>query len=140
MTANDVIASARKALLCTALCLAGWVASCIASPSARAIEAEALDFSLLSYNVASLPMWSYADPLPRLAAIAPLLDRYDVVILQEVFANWERLVPDERGFAHVGEQPAELQRAGFQAFLASLGVLVTCLKEAPELEAGAQKK
>jgi uncharacterized protein (DUF362 family) len=52
-----------------------------------------------------------------------------------LFANWERLVPDERGFASVGEQPAEVKRAGLRAFAMSLRVLATCMREAPEIQA-----
>jgi hypothetical protein len=52
-----------------------------------------------------------------------------------LFANWERLTPDERGFANVGEQVPELQRQGFAAFATSLGVLATCIREAPEIAA-----
>jgi uncharacterized protein (DUF362 family) len=52
-----------------------------------------------------------------------------------LFANWEQLTPDERGFPSVGDRPAELERAGAKAFLRSLRLLVTCLAEAPELAA-----
>jgi len=52
-----------------------------------------------------------------------------------LFANWESVTPDARGFADVGERPAELQRAGAKAFLTSLRLLFTCLKEAPEFAA-----
>src|SRR5262247_4082276 len=52
-----------------------------------------------------------------------------------LFANWERLTPDERGFPELGEAQASLRRSGLAAFATSLGVLVTCLREAPELAA-----
>jgi uncharacterized protein (DUF362 family) len=52
-----------------------------------------------------------------------------------LFANWERLVPDARGFPEVGDAEAELHRSGLGAFAASLGILWTCLREAPELAA-----
>jgi uncharacterized protein (DUF362 family) len=52
-----------------------------------------------------------------------------------LFANWEQLVPDERGFPEVGEVGAELHRTGLRAFATSLKVLATCLREAPELAA-----
>jgi hypothetical protein len=52
-----------------------------------------------------------------------------------LFANWETLHPDERGFASVGDEPAELQLSGVKAFLTSLKILATCFSEAPELEA-----
>jgi uncharacterized protein (DUF362 family) len=50
-----------------------------------------------------------------------------------LFDNWERLRPDERGFESVGEGEGEIRRGGLRAFLTSLRLLVTCLKEAPEL-------
>ncbi len=52
-----------------------------------------------------------------------------------LFRNWEKLTPDERGFTSVGDEPAELKRTGFKAFLKSLGILGTCFKEAPEFHA-----
>ena len=52
-----------------------------------------------------------------------------------LFANWETLAPDARGFPEVGEAGAELRRTGLGAFVTSLGILATCLREAPELAA-----
>jgi hypothetical protein len=52
-----------------------------------------------------------------------------------LFANWESLTPDERGFASVGEPGGEIRRSGWRAFLTSLRLLVTCLLEAPEVAA-----
>ena len=52
-----------------------------------------------------------------------------------LFANWEQLTPDARGFEQVGEGGAQLERAGFSAFLTSLRLLWTCLMEAPEVAA-----
>jgi hypothetical protein len=49
-----------------------------------------------------------------------------------LFENWERVTPDENGFPQVGEAPAEVTRAGMHAFKQSLGILGTCIKEAPE--------
>ena len=49
-----------------------------------------------------------------------------------LFENWERLTPDTNGFPQVGEAPAAITRAGMHAFKQSLGILGTCLKEAPE--------
>ena len=57
-----------------------------------------------------------------------------------LFSNWERVTPDERGFESVGDAPAEIKRTGFRAFLTSLGVLWTCLKEAPEVEARRRRR
>jgi len=50
-----------------------------------------------------------------------------------LFRNWEHVQPDENGYPDIGTQPAELDRTGWQAFLKSLAILATCLKEAPEL-------
>ncbi|MFQ5430445.1 MAG: DUF362 domain-containing protein [Phycisphaerae bacterium] len=55
-----------------------------------------------------------------------------------LFRNWEQLTPDEKGFPAVGEQPAELKRVGLRAFVKSLGILGTCVREAPEF--GARKR
>jgi uncharacterized protein (DUF362 family) len=49
-----------------------------------------------------------------------------------LFRNWETLVPDGRGFPDLGDAPAELRRTGLRALWTSLGVLLTCLREAPE--------
>ena len=52
----------------------------------------------------------------------------------------ENLTPDERGFPDLGDVTPELQRSGFSAFATSLGVLATCLKEAPEFAARRRTK
>jgi uncharacterized protein (DUF362 family) len=57
-----------------------------------------------------------------------------------LFANWERLEPDARGFPDVGEAPADLERSGLRAFATSLRVLATCLAEAPELAARRRRR
>ncbi|HYB93896.1 MAG TPA: DUF362 domain-containing protein [Vicinamibacterales bacterium] len=49
-----------------------------------------------------------------------------------LFENWEQLTPDDDGFASVGEAPGQVTRAGMHAFKQSLGILGTCIKEAPE--------
>src|SRR4029077_6426000 len=49
-----------------------------------------------------------------------------------LFENWEPLAPDANGFPAVGESPAEFTRAGMHAFKQSIGILGTCMKEAPE--------
>ena len=74
---------------------------------------------------------SFWYPLKAKAAVA------DVLLSDwgRLFANWQELVPDERGFASVGERPAELERAGSKAFRESLRLLFTCLMEAPEFAA-----
>ncbi len=52
-----------------------------------------------------------------------------------LFANWEKVRPDQQGYPDVGQQPARLPRAGWSAFGQSLKILATCLREAPELAA-----
>jgi uncharacterized protein (DUF362 family) len=49
-----------------------------------------------------------------------------------LFQNWERLTPDANGYPDVGGAPAHAPRAGARAFAQSLGILGTCIKEAPE--------
>lgn len=52
-----------------------------------------------------------------------------------LFGNWETLTPDARGFPTVGDRPAELERAGWDVFLRSFGILAGAVKEAPEFAA-----
>ena len=52
-----------------------------------------------------------------------------------LFANWEWVTPDARGYPDVGDRPAELERSGLRVFLESLRLLWTCLLEAPEVAA-----
>ena len=52
-----------------------------------------------------------------------------------LFHNWERLHADDAGFEMVGEQKPEVKFAGARGFLRSIGILGTCLAEAPELAA-----
>lgn len=49
-----------------------------------------------------------------------------------LFQNWERLTPDDRGFPSLGEGVPRLQRSGVKALVTSLGILGTCIREAPE--------
>ncbi len=57
-----------------------------------------------------------------------------------LFANWETLRPDARGFESVGEATPELRRTGLRAFATSLRVLATCLAQAPELAARRRRR
>jgi len=50
-----------------------------------------------------------------------------------LFAGWERAKADGRGYPEIEDRPAAVFRTGWRAFLTSLGVLWTCLREAPEL-------
>ena len=49
-----------------------------------------------------------------------------------LFENWEQLTPDANGFPQVGDELGAVKRTGWRAFGQSLGILGTCLKEAPE--------
>jgi hypothetical protein len=49
-----------------------------------------------------------------------------------LFRNWETLTPDANGFPTVGTEGARIERTGFKAFTKSLGILGTCIREAPE--------
>jgi len=49
-----------------------------------------------------------------------------------LFRNWETLSPDADGFQNVGTDAAEIERTGLKAFTKSIGILGTCIKEAPE--------
>jgi uncharacterized protein (DUF362 family) len=49
-----------------------------------------------------------------------------------LFRNWESVVSDENGYRHVGNESAQLERTGMRALIRSIGILGTCLKEAPE--------
>jgi len=53
----------------------------------------------------------------------------------KLFANWERVTPDERGFEDVGDESAELRLGGFKGFVESLRLLWMCLRESPEVTA-----
>jgi hypothetical protein len=63
-----------------------------------------------------------------------------------LFRHWEQVKPDERGYPVIPERGAELKRTGVRALGKSLGILLTCIKEAPEfgrkrrLKAGAQAR
>jgi uncharacterized protein (DUF362 family) len=52
-----------------------------------------------------------------------------------LFHNWERLLPDERGFADVGEPPAGFSRDTLELLRMGTGILGTAIKEAPEVAA-----
>ncbi len=52
-----------------------------------------------------------------------------------LFGNWEHLAPDENGFPSVGDEPARIKRLGLTAFMRSLRILGTCIREAPEFTA-----
>ena len=49
-----------------------------------------------------------------------------------LFRNWESLTPTANGFPTVGDNTAQIERTGMKAFTRSIGILGTCMKEAPE--------
>jgi len=49
-----------------------------------------------------------------------------------LFRHWERVTPDARGYASVPEEGAEIQRTGLRALWRSMGILLMCIREAPE--------
>ena len=53
-------------------------------------------------------------------------------------ARWRTL--SAAGFEGVSENPATIKRTGIRAFLRSLGILWTCLREAPELATHKRRK
>ena len=52
-----------------------------------------------------------------------------------LFRNWEHVTPDADGYPLAGTEPAAAPRTGLRALLRSIGILGTCLKEAPEFTA-----
>jgi len=88
-----------------------------------------------------LAPWSYlASVLYHDTFWYPFIGKKKMAVVLEspwgrLFRNWEALTPDEQGFANVGEEAPELQRAGLNAFVTSFGILWTAVKEAPEITA-----
>jgi uncharacterized protein (DUF362 family) len=52
-----------------------------------------------------------------------------------LFRNWEHVTPDADGYPLTGTEPAVAPRTGLRALWRSVGILGTCLKEAPEFTA-----
>jgi hypothetical protein len=52
-----------------------------------------------------------------------------------LFRGWESAVADENGYPSVGSEAAEIERTGMRALIRSIGILGTCLREAPEFAA-----
>jgi uncharacterized protein (DUF362 family) len=50
-----------------------------------------------------------------------------------LFRHWERVTPDDRGYPEIPEEGATIERTGLRALQRSLGILATCIVEAPEL-------
>lgn len=51
-----------------------------------------------------------------------------------LFRHWEHASANADGYLIAAGEPAEVTRTGFHAFLRSIGILGTCLREAPEFE------
>jgi uncharacterized protein (DUF362 family) len=49
-----------------------------------------------------------------------------------LFRNWEHLTPNAEGFPDVGTDVAQIEKTGSRALRESIGILGTCIKEAPE--------
>jgi uncharacterized protein (DUF362 family) len=49
-----------------------------------------------------------------------------------LFRSWEHAQPNDLGFPDVGTEAATVPRSGLSAFTKSIGILGTCMKEAPE--------
>jgi len=49
-----------------------------------------------------------------------------------LFANWEKLTPDDNGWPDVGSEPARLDRSTAKQIVKALRILGTCIAEAPE--------
>ena len=49
-----------------------------------------------------------------------------------LFRHWEQVTPDERGYPAIPETGATIARTGLRALGRSLGILATCVREAPE--------
>jgi hypothetical protein len=50
-----------------------------------------------------------------------------------LFRNWETVTADSDGYADVGDDTATIRKTGARALLQSVGILATCIKEAPEI-------
>jgi hypothetical protein len=49
-----------------------------------------------------------------------------------LFRNWEGLTPDANGYPQVGDDTGEVKLTGARALVRSLGILGTCIRQAPE--------
>ncbi len=49
-----------------------------------------------------------------------------------LFRNWETVQADANGYPDVGTDAAQIEKVGGKAFVESIGILGTCIKEAPE--------
>ncbi len=75
-----------------------WIACALLLAAAPvALADEAIEFSVVSYNTHGLPAWiARDDPETRLPQISPLLNRYDVALIQEDWEYHELLTREAR--------------------------------------------
>jgi hypothetical protein len=52
-----------------------------------------------------------------------------------LFRNWEQLTPDANGYPQVGDATADVKLTGARALVRSIGILGTCIRQAPEFVA-----
>jgi hypothetical protein len=57
-----------------------------------------------------------------------------------LFRNWETVAADGEGYKNVGTDAAQIERTGGRAFIESIGILGTCIKEAPEFVSRRRRK
>ena len=50
-----------------------------------------------------------------------------------LFRHWDRVESDGRGYPTIPEEGARIERTGLKALTRSLGILATCIREAPEI-------
>ena len=49
-----------------------------------------------------------------------------------LFRNWETVTADANGYPDVGSDVAQIEKTGTRALVESIGILGTCIREAPE--------
>jgi len=49
-----------------------------------------------------------------------------------LFRTWETLTANADGYPEVGDDVAQIEKTGARALLRSIGILGTCIREAPE--------
>jgi hypothetical protein len=57
-----------------------------------------------------------------------------------LFRHWERVTADDRGYPSISEEGATITRTGVRALTKSLGILVMCVREAPEFASRHRRK
>jgi|SRR5680860_1762228 len=110
-------------ILAAVITVALWAASCSsdatpeteASPSESAdtgtTDAAEVEFELLTYNVAGLPeVLSGSEPAANTELIGPLLNDYDIVLVQESWRTPDGLTGDLRTYHEILEELSEHQQ------------------------------